>query len=223
MKTVLVTGGSGGLGKALTQALMAATYEVTTIGRDGCDIICEFTDLNDLDDKIYGKTFDLVVHCAGENFIAAHNDLQIEDIARLFLVNALSNFTINRILINNGLQAACHIISDAAFTPMTHSLAYNVSKASQLMIMRQMAHEVKHDKCIIFGISPGKIANTGMSKYIDNTFPPMRGMTYEEGRQYQLSRLKTGEMQPRYVADFIRDIIKRVSPHYHGHNFVIGG
>ena len=104
---------------------------------------------------------------------------------------------------------------------MTHSLAYNVSKAAQLMVMRQMAHEDK--RSIIYGVSPGKIANTGMSTYIDTTFPAMRGMTYDEDRKYQLSRLKTGELQPETVAKFIVALIGVANKSYHGHNFCIGG
>jgi NAD(P)-dependent dehydrogenase (short-subunit alcohol dehydrogenase family) len=221
---ILVTGGSGGLGKRIAQGLFMAGHTVTTMGRDNCDISCELEYIGDINTALGGRIgFDAVIHCAGENYIAPHNDLQIQDIERLFMVNAVSNFHINRILLNRGLQIACHIISDAAWTPMTHSLAYNVSKAAQLMVMRQMAHEIKPDKCIIFGVSPGKIADTDMSKYIDNTFPALRGMTYEEGRKYQASRLKTGEMSPDTVANFVKAIFRTISTHYHGQNFTIGG
>lgn len=216
----LITGGSGGLGKAL--CAMLPKDDVTTMGREGCDINVDFS-TNDLQLGRLGY-YGVVIHCAGANFIRRHKDIATSDIDDLIRINATSQFLINKHLLTDVVfppQQIIHIISDAAWTPMTHSLAYNMSKAAQLMMMRQMAHEEK--RSIIYGISPGKIANTGMSEYIDHTFPAMRGLTYEEGRKYQLSKLKTGEMQPELVAEFILLLAAGANKHYHGHNFVIGG
>lgn len=216
---ILITGGSGGVGKAIYTSLFG--HSLTTLGLRDCDIQCDLAYADTIHKALEGREFDYVIHCAGSNHIVPHSDLQEQQIELLTRINAISNFTINKLLLDRGLQAAVHIISDAAWTPMTHSLAYNVSKAAQLMVMRQMAHETKD--CIICGVSPGKIANTGMSDYIDHTFPPMRGLTYAQGREYQLSRLKTGELQPHQVADFVSNIVNTMNRGYHGHNFTIGG
>lgn len=228
----LITGGSGGLGIALKQLLQSKEFpasesEVTTLGRDGCNINVDLAHASmlKLETLLEYVPADYVIHCAGANYIAPHRELTNESIMNLFNINAISQYRINSILLarepSKRPKAICHVISDAAWTPMTHSLAYNVSKAAQLMVMRQMAHEDKSS--IIFGVSPGKIANTGMSDYIDNTFPALRGMTHKQGREYQLSRLKTGEMQPDVVAEFILSLLSIVSKHMHGQNYVIGG
>lgn len=229
----LITGGSGGLGKAVKQYLydtnvdnFGAEAEVITLGRDGCDINLDLADTTSIELRghLSNVVVDYVIHCAGANYIAPH--LRLEEtshIIRLLNINAISQFRINTIMLDRKLRpnAICHVISDAAWTPMTHSLAYNVSKAAQLMVMRQMAHETKAS--IIFGVSPGKIASTGMSDYIDNTFPDMRGMTFKQGRDYQLSRLRTGEMPPETVAEFIVNLVSTANKHMHGQNYVIGG
>lgn len=218
---ILLTGGNGGIGQAIIKQF-GAGHKFTTLGLRDCDIIADLAGSN-LHHALDGLSFDAVIHCAGTNLIKRHYDLQTTDIHALISINAISNFAITRLLLDRGLQISCHIISDAAWTPMTHSLAYNVSKAAQLMVMRQMAHEIPSSKCLIFGVSPGKVASTGMSDYIDKTFPPMRSMTYEEGRNYQLSRLKTGEMEPGVVAKMVEWLCTTASKHQHGQNYVIGG
>lgn len=223
----LITGGSSGLGKEIANQLVDdLSAKVTTLGREGCDINIDLStgDSSDITFYLGGLIFDVVIHCAGANFIAKYNDLyHTTAIEALLQVNAISQYRINQRLLNSGkppLQIV-HIISDAAWTPMTHSLAYNMSKAAQLMMMRQMAHEEK--RSIIYGISPGKIAGTGMSKYIDTTFPPMRGLTYEEGRKYQLGRLRTGEIPVNKMAGFVLGMVEHANEYFHGHNFTIGG
>jgi NAD(P)-dependent dehydrogenase (short-subunit alcohol dehydrogenase family) len=221
---ILVTGADGGLGTMVRYAVENGGDIVFPLSKMDCDFSFEDVEkpcreISNVD-VIHG-----IIHCAGVNLLRTHSELTPELIEKVIRVNAISNFIINRHFINHPIRPPffiCHVISDAAWTPMTHSLAYNVSKAAQLMVMRQMAHEKKPDP-VIFGVSPGKIAGTGMSEYIDNTFPPMRGMTYEEGRKYQLSRLRTGEMDAEFVADFIIGLCERISPHHHGHNFAIGG
>lgn len=228
----LITGGSGGLGKALQLSLADrwgpdGEHDITTLGRDDCNINVDlaYASIDKLKVLLEYVPADYVIHCAGTNYIAPHRQLESSKIIELFSINAISQYRINSILLarqpKERPKAICHIISDAAWTPMTHSLAYNVSKAAQLMVMRQMAHEDKSS--IIFGVSPGKIAGTGMSDYIDHTFPNLRGMTYKQGRDYQLSRLRTGEMSPTIVAEFILSLLSVANKHMHGHNYVIGG
>ncbi len=228
IESVLVTGGAGTLGSAIASKLKDYEYNVTTLDRPGSTADIRF-------DLKYGPhaqwdhmegQFDAVIHVAGINKIAAHKDITDDLIVDMMYVNCYSQFYLNRHLMENTLtplRLALHIVSDAALQPFTHSLAYNMSKAAQLMMVRQMAHEIKPQQCTIFSVSPGKIANTGISDYIDKTFPPMRGMTFEEGRAYQLSRLRTGEMKVDDTAEFICALFDTATVHNHGHNYLIGG
>lgn len=230
ISTVLVTGGAGTLGSAIANELCEVyEYDVYTMDIPGtnADILCNLKNTSAwkqaLDD---GPGFDAVVHVAGINKIAAHKDITDQLLAEMMYVNCYSQFYLNRFLLEdviNPLKLSLHIVSDAAIQPFTHSLAYNMSKAAQLMMVRQMAHEIKPDVCTIFSVSPGKIANTGISNYIDKAFPPLRGMTFEEGRAYQLSRLRTGEMDVSVTAEFICSLFDTATVHNHGQNYVIGG
>lgn len=227
----VVTGGTSGVGDRLVRKLFEAGEDVLTVAKDEkadftVDFRLPFNSWADglriaLDDR--GEVVDGIINCAGVNLLASHRDLGEQAFIDLFRVNALSQFYVFDVCRDYMVHGSpvCSIVSDAAWTPMTHSAAYNASKAAQHMIVRQMAHEERDYN--IFGIAPGKIADTGMSAYIDNAFPPMRGWTFDQGREYQLKGLKTGEMKPEFVAGFIMHLLENNSPHLHGHIFPIGG
>lgn len=228
----IILGGTSGIGKATANEITAAGIGCLTVSRDK-DADCQIDFSYSLKDwaEIYSHFLRTVDHrginglidCAGVNFIAPHSNLDEIALEHLLRVNALKGFWAYRMTKDYMTSGApfCSVVSDAAWTPMTHSFAYNVSKAAQLMAVKQLAHEEK--KHIIFGVAPGKVANTQMSDYIDHTFPPMRGWTYEQGREYQLKGLKTGEMEPHVVGRFIKSLIHPTNKHYHGHIFPIGG
>lgn len=218
---ILVTGGTSGLGEQIVLKAGELGHNVWTLSKDSnADIQL---DLSDTLDNVTGaflkkSDFETIIHCAGVNLLKPHDDITDADMVKLFRVNALATFFLTRLF---QPFTVCSVISDAAWTPMTHSIAYNVSKAAQLMVVRQMAHENKDVN--IFGVAPGKIKDTGMSNYIDTTFPPMRAMSYDEGREYQLKGLKTGEIAPWDLAGFIMSLVEMDSPHFRGHIFTYGG
>jgi NAD(P)-dependent dehydrogenase (short-subunit alcohol dehydrogenase family) len=66
----------------------------------------------------------------------------------------------------------------------------------------------------VFGISPAKIAGTGMSRYIEEKVPELRGWTPEEAREYQLKGLVTGcEIPAAIIAEFIVWLLADKSRH----------
>jgi len=219
--STLITGGGSGLGLALAKRISKG---VTTIGH-GCNIEVDFENMKNLQEALPAipKDIEVCIHCVGTNRLSPNVDLSWTELSRAMRVNAISNFVINNFLIEQRkVHQIIHIVSDAAHKPMTHSLSYNMSKAAQLMLVRQMAREHKPDP-IIFAVSPGKIKDTPMSKYIDETFPVLRGMTKEEGRKYLLSGLQTVEIELRDAVEFIIALILTCNRSYHGHNFIFGG
>jgi NAD(P)-dependent dehydrogenase (short-subunit alcohol dehydrogenase family) len=101
-----------------------------------------------------------------------------------------------------------NVISDAAWRPMRHSLAYNCSKAALDMATKQMARELTKPRDLsIIGVRPGKMTNTAMSAYIDQRVQEVRGWTAEEAMTYFRNNSVSGlEQEPTAVAAFILSI-----------------
>jgi NAD(P)-dependent dehydrogenase (short-subunit alcohol dehydrogenase family) len=219
---VLVTGASSGTGAAIYAQLKRDGHEVWGASLSGPDIKANFERPGEVAQvaNAVGYDVDAIVHCVGVNFLQPIDTLSMYDFNRLFQVNCAAGVHLTRLLLpglkeRNGV--VCSIVSNASEIPMTHSLAYNVSKAAQAMAVKQMAHELSQDSGVtVFGISPAKIANTEMSEYIDNTVPEMRGWTPEFARDYQLKSLKSGvELEPEQVADFAVWLLSRRSRSIH--------
>lgn len=242
-RVIVITGSASGLGlaiyKALKESNLAQLKADMSIpchtGRLSCirgldivdgpstDYIVDVTDqeavftaAEDILSEV-GEV-DVVINCVGVNYLCPIEDLDIDDVDRLFRTNVFSVlFTTQAFLpqLKNSKGTIINVISNASHMPMTHSWAYNGTKGALEIITRQMARELtKMYGITVFGISPNKLAGTKMSEYIDNTFPPMRGLTYEEGRKYQLNGLLTGkETDPNAIAAILPGLLKSKSAH----------
>jgi len=96
-----------------------------------------------------------------------------------------------------------NIVSNASHMPMRCSAAYNASKGAAHILTLQLARELSPD-VTVFGISPNKLAGTGMSRDIERQVCEQRGWTPEQAAKYQLAALLPGvETPPERVAEFI--------------------
>jgi NAD(P)-dependent dehydrogenase (short-subunit alcohol dehydrogenase family) len=218
----LVTGASSGLGRALCSELTDVYgWTVDGVAENPGPHVTYPVDLADpaeIDDELPIGISDLslLVNCAGVNHLAPFHELSIEACQRLMDVNCWAGVRLvqrylQELSANNG--TVINIISNAAHVPMTHSLAYNVSKAAQEMATRQMAHELTKTGVTVFGVSPIKMQGTTMSYYIDKAVPEMRGWTEQEAQEYQRKAILTGEeLRPSEVADFICKLVINQCP-----------
>jgi NAD(P)-dependent dehydrogenase (short-subunit alcohol dehydrogenase family) len=218
----LVTGAAGGLGACIVKAL-----------RQYCNIIYEWDIKNGVDVADWAGVhmaaehidqLDILVNCAGINHIEWIDDLQPEHFSRVMNVNAMG--------ILNTTQALLHqlhggtivnILSNAAHMPMTASLAYCASKAAATQMTRQMAHELGHSHGItVFGVSPNKLANTGMSAYTAQRVQMVRGWTQSEVHANQLAALPAHEeTPPELVAEFIAFLLSNKDRHKYLHGCIM--
>jgi len=108
-----------------------------------------------------------------------------------------------------------NIVSNASHLPMTGSLAYNASKGAAHIMTLQLARELtKKYGITVFGISPNKLAGTGMSVDIEQQVQETRGWTAEEAKTYQLNSLVTGEeTNPNTLAEFIAFLLSMKERH----------
>jgi NAD(P)-dependent dehydrogenase (short-subunit alcohol dehydrogenase family) len=155
------------------------------------------------------QPIDVVINNAGINAIRKFEDMEVSFLREVMNVNAIApamlvHHLLKRDLLGPG-SVVCNVISDAAWRPMRHSLAYNMSKAALDMATRQMARELtKPHKMTVFGVRPGKMHGTAMSNYIDQQVCDMRGWTREQAFEYFSNNSVVGEEAfPGDVANLI--------------------
>lgn len=225
MKVTIVMGGSGGLGKeVMTWFPFAVNWSLDT----GVDVAAQTSiqmAIEALTDREH--TVIRIINCAGVNLLREFDRLTADEVLRVMTINAFSLPMVVRSL--RAFDAIskdaviCNVISNAAHMPMTHSLAYNASKAAQEMITRQMARELKG--YTIFGVNPNKLEGTPMSHQIEAEVLKLRGWTAEEAMRYQLAALPAGvETPPAALASFIFELMKPTHhPYITGCIFPYGG
>lgn len=220
----LITGADSGLGADLANVFHNLEYEVVgTAPELVADNVIRFIRWNALEHphsivsalKAAGedKAFDVIINNAGINAIRKFEDLDLEFIQQIMRVNFIAP-----VLLVQELMAAelvyeraviVNVISDAAWRPMRHSLAYNCSKAALDMATRQMARELtKPLDVTIIGIRPGFMEGTGMSKYIEQQVCEMRNWTPEQAREYAATNRTANEaLDSDAVASLIGSIV----------------
>lgn len=216
-KTVVITGASSGLGLAIARAMLKDDWRVVDWSKPQVDV----TDRKSVEVAAQatlarGQSVDVLINCAGINHIEFLPKLQEEDWDRVMDTNAKGIFLTSQALapfLKGG--TILNIVSNASHMPMTSSLAYNASKGAACIMTKQLSRElIKTHGITVFGISPNKLKNTGMSAYIDNKVCELRGWTPEQARDYQLASLPAGtETDPETLAEFIAFLLSTKERH----------
>ncbi|MEY8828026.1 SDR family NAD(P)-dependent oxidoreductase [Sedimentitalea sp. XS_ASV28] len=145
MKTAVISGGAGGLGRALADRLQARGYRTFLLDLDVGDLVeterqvpvaCDLTDRDQLAaaaDRIRQRhpCIDLVIYSAGITQIGAFADLRDATHRKVFEVNyfsatALAGALLQAVRAAGGTHLA--ISSVAGFAPLFHRTAYAASK-----------------------------------------------------------------------------------------------
>jgi NAD(P)-dependent dehydrogenase (short-subunit alcohol dehydrogenase family) len=212
MSKILVTGSSSGLGAALVTILRSAGHEVF-----------EFDIKNNDDVRFPGarplpKELDVLINCAGINktgWLEEFSEPEWDDVMDINAkgIYKMSKYLLAPLIASKG--TILNIISNASHMPMTTSLAYNASKGAAHIMTLQLARELtKKHGITVFGISPNKLAGTGMSKDIERQVIRTRGWTAEFAQQYQLNALLCGEeTDPIELAQFIGYLLSSKERH----------
>lgn len=142
---------------------------------------------------LYGP-FDQIVYAAGVNRLAWIKDLSMQELMEHFQVNVFGLPLImaqHESLWPEAKGSITTIVSDSSRTPMRGSLAYGSSKTALTGVIKNMARELA-PRWRVNGVSPGIIADTPMTDYIDETVPGFRGWDPVKARQYEESMIPMG-------------------------------
>lgn len=209
----LITGGGSGLGAAIRANMP---------DRRWLDAKCDLTNAEEVRAWVRrvsaARVCDVLVNCAGVNLLSPLDWLAEHEWDETMDVNAKALWLTTSAALPALRRAAddpasptpvvVNITSNAAWTPMTHSAAYNASKGAAHTLTLQMARELRADGISVFGVAPNKMHSTKMSEYIDRTVPRLRGWGYDQAREYQLAGLHWGEeLDPDDVGRFIAQLI----------------
>lgn len=192
--------------------------DIEFLGRTINDLVYQMNDF-----------YPILVNCAGVNYIDWFDQANFSKFDELMVINVKAGLLLSQVLLGrkpnvipgdektffSGTGAILNIVSNASHVPMTNSVFYNASKGAFHIATLALAREIRktHGICV-FGISPNKLANTGMSKYIEERVPDLRGWTPEQAASYQLSALPAGEeTDPAMLAEFIAFLLSKPERH----------
>jgi NAD(P)-dependent dehydrogenase (short-subunit alcohol dehydrogenase family) len=183
------------------------------------------------------QIYPVLINCAGVNYIDWFENADFAQFDRLMSINVRSGLELVQELIGRrppiggledenwfrGTGAVLNIVSNASHVPMTNSVFYNATKGAFHIATLALARELRKTHGLtVFGISPNKLAGTGMSDYIEKSVPGIRGWTPEQAQQYQLAALPAGEeTDPATLAEFIAFLLSRPERHKYLTNTII--
>jgi len=202
--TIIVTGAASGLGAAIVAELR---HEM----QPGAVLNFDHSQGHDVRDpaRTFGAcppSLDVLVNCAGINKTNWLADVADADWDEVMDVNAKGIFKMSQWALSSLRKTKgtiVNIVSNASHMPMRCSAAYNASKGAAHILTLQLARELSPD-VTVFGISPNKLAGTGMRRDIERQVCEQRGWTPEQAAKYQLAALLPGvETPPERVAEFI--------------------
>lgn len=199
---LLVIGGTSGIGKEVVDVSLFTTRQwrvdpgsVLAVGEDECDV----TDPRKIDLVVRDFLPTHVVYSAGINHLEWIKNSTPQDFMQVLAVNVIGFQNLLNVMLNNRIRNASIVAvsSDAATRPMRTSLMYCSSKAALSMAVRCAARELASEGYRINSVSPGKVAETGMTEYVDSVVPRLRGWTEEEAWRYEIASSPLGRYLPK--------------------------
>lgn len=172
MRTALVTGGSGGIGKACAGQLCERGYDVVLVARREAPlraaamemgarhIVADASDPVEFADAISElDTIDLLVHAAGTLGGTYARKQTFEQWRTILSANLDSCFVVTSAVLPK-MRAGSRLVfisSSAAHEPMMARTAYSASKAGMNAFARALALEVDRDGISVHLVTPGPV------------------------------------------------------------------
>lgn len=224
MSKIVITGASNGIGYQLAEQLTEAGHKVVNIdvvNNDNPNVefirgdVSDFKSFKAATDCIPG--IDILINNAAVNFIDWIEKTPDEEWERVVGINAKGIFNVTKVFLDRLLASKgtiLNMVSAAAHTPMTHSIAYNASKGAAHIMTLQMARELGPKGITVFGIAPNRTSGTVIDDYVTKKVCELRGWSKDEADEYQASVLPAGEpTDPATLAEFMTFILETKKRH----------
>jgi NAD(P)-dependent dehydrogenase (short-subunit alcohol dehydrogenase family) len=228
-RIVLITGGSGGLGKKLTELFTKDGDTVCSLSRsnkDGykyhfdCDVTDEESVKKAVDSaaSLYGK-IDMLICNAGIGLAGALETTPSDMVKSVFDVNFFGAlYTVKAAL--NYMKEGSKIIavsSAAAFFSLPYRSIYSASKSALNMMFDGLNMELKKDKIQVCSVCPGEID----TPFGENRLWHRAGK-YENDIQAVAEKLKAGEKRKMTAEAAAKKIFDKVNKRRLPPVFIIG-
>ena len=161
-KTVLMSGGSSGIGKAIKERLELEGYVVTNIGRnDNAQICCDLTK-SDLLEKLVkswlkSNHVDVLINCAGIGLFEPHETISPTKIKNLIELNLTAPIILSSLCLRSLVAQKGHIINITSIEATRHakySALYSETKSGLRDFGLCLFEEVRKSGVKVTSINP---------------------------------------------------------------------
>lgn len=197
MKTVLMSGGSSGIGKAIKEALTCKGYEVFNIGRNEADIVCDLRDSETLETAIKSwlKTHevDVLINCAGIGLFDPHETISATKIKNLIDINLTAPIILSSLCLRSLQKTGGHIINITSIEATRHakySALYTATKSG----LRDFGH------CLFEEVRKSGVKVTSIN-------PDMTQTPFFDALHFKPSEDESAHLLPETIARSVVDVL----------------
>jgi NAD(P)-dependent dehydrogenase (short-subunit alcohol dehydrogenase family) len=235
-RTVVVTGGAGGIGRAVVQRFAAAGDEVIVLGRDPSALaavqqqtfVCDVTDEQSVIDAFAQiGAVDVLVNSAGIGESAPLERTTLEAWDRHLAVNATGAFLCMRAVVAGMREreagAIVSVASTAGLAGTPYTAAYSASKHALVGLTRALASELASTGVRVNAVCPTFVRTEMTARSVDNIVQ-RTGRSQTEAEAALAAASPLGRLlEPDEVAEAVVFLTSPAAAGINGQSLVIDG
>lgn len=235
LQTVIITGGAGGIGRALSQYFSGRAARVISVDRtlheiDGCVCLqCDLADPHQIQElfkreELKGAVISSLINNAAVQRVRDFVSLTAEDFAESFSVNVIAAHQL-LVAALPGMRRATNpmvvnMASVHARATSTQMAAYASSKAALISLTRSAAIEFAREGLRVLSVSPGAVDTPMLRAGLSRASEQSGDAAFDALKQ----RHPTDHIsQPEALAQFVYSLCTNPSPNLTGADFLFDG